>query len=155
MTRFLHGAVLYVALLKYVSLSLTVPCVICSPDIQIDAIPSQPLKPYLALHTSPRPTFGLHAFGFLRLLPCTIAVSNTDERLQSAEARVRDVSHTPETLSPSFTENGFDVRAQWYGPHVWSALTKDTPLTPAKIITAPMTAKTFFFITIFIINIYY
>src|SRR6266545_1258380 len=43
-TRFRHAVVLYVAVLKYVSFSFTVPCVMWIPPvIQIDAMPSQPL----------------------------------------------------------------------------------------------------------------
>src|SRR3989344_2501693 len=116
-TRFLHADVLYVAVLKYVSLSFTVPCVMWSPDTHIDAMPSHPFFPYLALHTSPCPAFGLHVFGLRMFLPGTIWVSNTEESVQSAEAVASTASHVPETLSPNLTVKGFAVRAQWYGPH--------------------------------------
>jgi hypothetical protein len=43
-----------------VSLSLTVPCVMWSPEAQIEARPSQPLFPYAASQTSTRPLVGRH-----------------------------------------------------------------------------------------------
>src|SRR6266508_2460943 len=112
-TRFRHAVVLYVAVLKYVSFSFTVPCVMWTPPvIQIDAMPSQPLLPYVALQTSTRPVVALQRLG-LFACPATIVVSSTVDLLQSLDVVARIESHCEDTLSPSLTVNGFAVRAQW------------------------------------------
>src|SRR5215204_39977 len=59
-TRFLQAGVLYVAVLKYVSLTLVVPAVMwLRRPTQICAMPSHPLVPYAALQTSTLPLVGL------------------------------------------------------------------------------------------------
>ncbi len=80
------------------------------PCAQMLAKPSQPLLPYLLLHTSTRPDTGLQFFGFV--LPATIVVSNTVETLQSVDEAARYASQLDVTSLPSFSVNGLDVRAQ-------------------------------------------
>ncbi|MBI2033677.1 MAG: hypothetical protein HYT13_01115 [Candidatus Liptonbacteria bacterium] len=64
-------------------------------------------------------------------------MSNTEDTLQSVEAVARCESHVAETLSPSLTVNGFDVRAQWYGPHEWLAYVTAPIATTATSATRP------------------
>src|SRR5215204_5128262 len=110
-TRFLQAVVLYFAVLKYVSLTLVAPCVMCFPLTQIWASPSQPLLPYSALQTSTCPLVGRQFFGLAP--PATIGVSSTVDLLQSEEVVFRILSQVEDTLSPSCSVNGLAVRAQW------------------------------------------
>src|SRR3989344_3910319 len=106
----------------------------CSPPVtQICAIPSHPLLPYLALHTSTRPFVGLQ--DLRDESPATTVVSNTIETVQSSDAVLSTLSHALETLSPSLSVKGLDWRAQWYGPHEWNA--NAVPTVANKPITAP------------------
>ena len=115
-TRLRHAVVLYADVLKYVSFSLTVPCVMWLPFTHTCAMPSHPVLPYRLLQTSTRPA---DARQLLKLeSPGTICVSSSVERLQSEDAVARTGPHDPERLLPSFMENGDAVRAQWYVPHV-------------------------------------
>src|SRR3989344_6661214 len=108
-TRFLQAGVLYFAVLKYVSLTFTVPWTIWSPVAQIEAMPSQPLLPYLFLQTSTRPLVGRQFRGDLA---ATTLVSKTVDTLQSTAAPARDASQTAETLSPTLKLNGLAIRPQ-------------------------------------------
>src|SRR3989338_3372240 len=90
MTRFFHAGVLYLAVLKYVSFTLTVPCVMWPPLTHICATPSHPFLPYVLLQTSTRPFVGTQFLGVffpLRalVLPGTTSVSNTVDTLQSLD----------------------------------------------------------------------
>jgi hypothetical protein len=80
------------------------------PLIQIWAMPSQPLLPYDAEHTSMRPLVGRQFFA--RVPPASASRSNTSEALQSEIATARYGFQTADTLSPTFNLNGFSVRAQ-------------------------------------------
>ena len=98
-------------MLKYVSFIFAAAWVMCSPPlIQIWAIPSHPVLPYLALQTSIRPTVGRQLRGCVP--PPTFARSSTDDRLQSVMASSRLASQADDTLSPTFNVNGLPCRAQ-------------------------------------------
>src|SRR5215211_1821705 len=86
-TRFLQSDLLYLVVLKYVSLTLVAPCVMCLPLVQICASPSQPLLPYSALQTSTRPLSGWQLF--TPACPRTTGVSSTLDLLQSEEVVFR------------------------------------------------------------------
>src|SRR5918997_5324877 len=77
-TRFLHAGLLYDLVLKYVSFSLAVACVMCSPLRQMVAMPSQPFLPYFALQTSTRP-FVAPQFVGLVPPPGIFVVSSTSD----------------------------------------------------------------------------
>src|SRR4051794_26469513 len=62
LTRFRQAVVLYFEVLKYVSFSLTVACVMCLPETHPWATPSQPVLPYAPLQTSSRPAVGRQVF---------------------------------------------------------------------------------------------
>ncbi len=99
-------------MLKYVSFNLTVPCVMWSPLAQIEAIPSQPFCPYFALQTSTLPKVA----GQRRtppVPPVTIVVFKTVDCVQSDEAIDKCAGQGPVVLSPSLSEKGLLVRAQW------------------------------------------
>jgi len=57
----------------------------------------------------------LHVLGFV--LPATTVVSSTVDTLQAELVVAKYESQVLDTLSPSFSVNGFEVRAQWYPPH--------------------------------------
>lgn len=68
------------------------------------------MLPYEALQTSTRPLVGRQDFGFVP--PATTVVSKTPDFDQSLAAVASIASHGPDTLSPSWSVNGFAVRAQ-------------------------------------------
>src|SRR3989344_7020071 len=104
-----HAGVLYVAVLKYVSFIFAVPLVMCVPPVtDICAMPSQPFLPYLAFQTSMRPVVARQTFG-LPAPPATFVRFSTEDGFQSAMAPFRYASHTDDTLSPTFSVNGFEV----------------------------------------------
>ena len=92
--------------MSYVSLTLTAPCVMWLPLIQMWARPSQPLLPYAALQTSTRPLVGRQRLMLLEAPPpATIVVSSTEDWVQSEDVVARIGCHVLDTLSPSFSVN--------------------------------------------------